>query len=267
MADGLGSMQWEGVAERESTVLRETVLSDGQRVVWKVLRRSADPITAARFAREYAVIRSVNHPNVVRTLTPEHTFRGAFAMPRLVGATLREWLHRNGPMPSVIATHVVIGLLEGLSTLHAVGVVHRDIKPSNVFYGHEAAELVSASRAILLDLGVAHSAGGPLTAEGMIIGTPRYLAPEQIEGGAIDARTDVYAAGLCLFELLTGAAFHDRSLRRTWELERRLSGLDLSQSENLTPHLKVLRTALRRDPAQRFRSARLMAQALVGSTQ
>lgn len=260
MADGLGALEWS-VRERESTVLIEAS-HDGRPIVWKALRPSADRMARARFAREYAVLRSIRHPNVVRTLTPEGSFDGAFAMPRLEGTTLREWLARHRAMPSEIALHVGRGMLHGLDVLHRVGVVHRDVKPENVFYGREPGESVSAARAIIIDLGVAHAVGVPLTAEGMIVGTLRYLAPEQIDGGRIAAPTDLYAVGLCLFELLTGTSFHERSLRRTWDLERRLGGLDGARRRNMATCEPLLRTALRRDPAQRFQSAAQMLAAL-----
>ena len=191
---------------------------DGGRYAVKVLRPIHVGARAliARLEQEALALASLDHPNVVRVLdvglTPDG--RPFFVMPRLVGETLRERFSREGAMAPDQACALFVGLLQGLDVAHERGIVHRDLKPQNLFLAARPRALGAsrsrfpAERCVLLDFGIAKvvHAAGDLTTGAHVLGTPRYLAPEQILGGRVDARTDVYAAGLVLFEMLTGTA-------------------------------------------------------------
>ena len=200
-----------------SSEVFEAEMPSGQRCAVKVLRalhldaKDAD----RRLVREGRALAALDHPNLVRVFDAGVTLDGRpwFAMPKLLGETLRDRLDRAGPIPSTEACSLFLGLLAGLDAAHGAGIVHRDLKPSNLFLvprprriGGESVEHRDRHRCVLLDFGIAKIAGAASDAStgAYVLGTPRYLAPEQVLGGVVDARTDVYAAGLVLYEMLTG---------------------------------------------------------------
>ena len=243
--------------------LLEVVTKAGERNVVKALRPGADRLTSARFAREFAVLSALRHENLVPTFTNVEEFDGHFVMPLLEGASLRSHLDRGGPLPRATAFHVTVGLLAGLAELHKAGIVHRDVKPANVFYGRQRHEPATRNRAILLDLGIARNLTSPLTAEGMVLGTPSYFAPEQLFGGPTDERTDLYAVGLLLFELLLAERFHDRSSSPSQRFRYRYEGLSREARRRLVGLTELLEVATAEDPRRRFQSAAQMSQSLV----
>ena len=186
----------------------------GQRCAVKVLRAlhldTSDAVR--RIELEARALAALDHPNLVRVIDAGVTPDGRpwFAMPKLVGETLRDRLDRAGAIAPAEACSLFLGLLDGLSAAHAAGIIHRDLKPANLFLVARAKRLGAPSghrdRCVLLDFGIAKMAGalGDTSTGSYVLGTPRYLAPEQVLGGAVDARTDVYAAGLVLYEMLTG---------------------------------------------------------------
>ena len=172
-------------------------------VAVKVLRRElvAEPGMLDRFRREVKLARRVTHRNVARVFDiGEHAGEKFITMELVDGESLAARLARDGALQIGDAVAMGIAIGEGLAAAHAAGVVHRDLKPDNVL-------LALDGRVVVTDFGIARAiavqGGGKRTA-GMIVGTPEYMAPEQIEGGAIDARTDVYAWGIVLYEMLTG---------------------------------------------------------------
>lgn len=189
--------------------VREATLPELGRVAIKIAHAPGDdPRDVARAALEAEALRRVRHPNVVRVLGTRRTADGrpALIVPRLLGRTLREVLDVRRSLPWPVACRVVASVLDGLAAAHAAGVVHRDVKPSNVFIGRESTEPRGAVRPIVIDFGLARLDGrpGPASTTSAIVGSPTYVAPEQVLGGALDARTDVYAAGVVLFEVLAG---------------------------------------------------------------
>lgn len=186
----------------------------GQRCAIKVLRAlHLDTRDAVRrLEHEGRALAELDHPNLVRVIDAGVTDDGRpwFAMPKLIGETLRDRLDRVGPLAPTEACSLFLGLLDGLDAAHAAGIVHRDLKPANLFLVARAKRLGAGigdrDRCVLLDFGIAKIAGatGATSTGGYVLGTPRYLAPEQVLGGTVDARTDVYAAGLVLYEMLTG---------------------------------------------------------------
>lgn len=179
-------------------------------VALKLIRDGCgDEEARLRFRREGRVAASLDHPLVCRVYeVGEEDGRPYIAMERLTGEALSERL-RAGPFSPSEAGRIALDVLEALGALHERGLVHRDLKPSNVF--------LSDGRARLLDLGLVRPVrpGGEdatrdaLTATGAVVGTPRYMAPEQVRGRAVDERTDLFAAGAVLFEMLTGRPAFD----------------------------------------------------------
>jgi len=176
---------------------------DGREVALKVLRRGfvADPVAVERFRREVEILRTAPHPSIVPLLDSGiEAGEPWYAMERIDGSTLED-LRRAGTPPAV--RELCAGLAQvadALSHLHARGILHRDVKPSNVLRSDEG-------RYILCDFGLAHVAAEvSLTRTGDILGTPRYMSPEQVLGDkrAIGPATDLYGLGATLYEVLSG---------------------------------------------------------------
>src|SRR5918992_1455429 len=154
---------------------------------------SGDDTARRRFWREARAAASVNHPNVCQLYDiGEHGGELFIAMELLEGQALSERL-RRGPLSVSEAVPIGLGMLAALSALHARGIVHRDLKPSNVFLTTHGVKL--------LDFGLARpeldgslGADGGLTRTGTVLGTPRYMAPEQVSGEPVDFRSDLFAA-------------------------------------------------------------------------
>ena len=168
---------------------------------------ASTPRIRERFRREARTSAKLNHPNIL----PLHTFGEVGELAYLVmayvhGEALSERLARDGRLPSEDARRILIELADALDYAHRHGVIHRDIKPENVLMEDES------GRAILVDFGIAKalSGTGTLTGSGMIIGTPRYMSPEQAIGDrAIDGRSDIYSLGVVGYAMLTGRPLHD----------------------------------------------------------
>jgi serine/threonine protein kinase len=185
-------------------------------------------------------------------------------MPLLFGRDLRQTLARGGPMPARTAIALVAQALDGLAVAHAAGFVHRDIKLENLFLEDDGTLKV-------LDFGVAKIAtdGAPgLTAPGVSPGTPRTMSPEQCAGGVVDARADLYAAGLALYELVTGRGPFDDQRGNAHALRFAHCERAPMPPSELAPHTvgpeldAVILRALAKSPDDRFQSASEMAAAL-----
>src|ERR1700683_2055539 len=160
-----------------------------------------------RFRHEARAAGRRMHPNVVTILDfGEQDGTPYLAMEYVDGETVEAALKRTGPFEQPRAVSIIGQVLSALEFAHANGVIHRDIKPSNI--------LIPLSGPIkVADFGIAHLETSDLTIDGDILGTPSYMAPEQLSGGLVDHRADLYAAGLVLTEMLTGAKrFKNRSL-------------------------------------------------------
>ena len=171
-----------------------------QDVALKVLRpdMGTDPDWVARFRRELVLAREITHKNVVRIHDIGESDGLRFLTMRLVeGRSLLDLL-QDGPLEVERALRIFRQVAEALQQAHEAGIVHRDLKPANILLSHD-------ETAFITDFGVARSLSGDrVTRAGEIVGTLAYLAPEQIAGGETDARSDIYALGLLLFEMLTG---------------------------------------------------------------
>src|SRR5713101_5903853 len=191
---------------------RDTKLQ--REVAIKLLARriESDPTAVERFGREARAIAALNHPNVVTIYAvEEYDGRIVLAMELVEGPTLGD-LIREGGLPLDTVLKYAIPLADALSAAHAHGITHRDLKPSNVMITRDG-------RVKVLDFGLAKlrdeivnetiqidatAATRGLTAQGQIVGTVSYMSPEQAAGGAVDHRTDLFALGVILYEMVTG---------------------------------------------------------------
>lgn len=183
-----------------STVYRSVDLRLGRYVAAKVMHSKYvnDPIFRQRFRREARSMAKLSHPNLVGVYDFSSDGENVFLIMELItGGTLRELLAERGPMPPHAATAVMRPVLTGLGAAHAMGLVHRDIKPDNV--------LINGDHQVkLADFGLVRAASASAATSNQIVGTVSYLSPEQVTGEDITPSSDVYSAGILLFELLTG---------------------------------------------------------------
>ncbi len=185
-----------------STVYRGMDLRLDRPVAIKVMdpQFAADPQFLARFEFEARAVARLAHPGLVAVHDQGSDGEHAFLVMELVeGGTLRELLRERGPMPPHAAAAVARPVLEALAVAHRAGLVHRDIKPENVLISHSGDVKIA-------DFGLVRAiAAAGTTSRSVILGTAAYLSPEQVTTGTADARSDVYAAGVLLYEMLTGA--------------------------------------------------------------
>jgi len=221
-----------------------------------------DEIARRRFWREARAAASVNHPNICQIYDIGEDGGQLFiAMELLEGEALADRLKR-GPMSVSETLPIGFGILAALSALHARGIVHRDLKPSNVF--------LTPNGVKLLDFGLARPESEPalnsmtgLTRTGLVMGTPRYMAPEQMTGDPIDTRTDLFAAGAILFEMLAGRpAFNGKNIIEILNATLQEQPPALTGSPAIAAVDRVLRRALAKRPADRPQSADAMAEEL-----
>jgi serine/threonine protein kinase len=235
-------------------------------VALKLMSSLNDDDTARkRFWREARAAASVNHPNICQLYEIGEDAGELFiAMELLEGEALSERL-RRGPMSVSHVVPVGLGMLAALSALHARGIVHRDLKPSNVFLTPHGVKLLDFGLARPSDRELARSISSAtnLTRTGMLIGTPGYMAPEQLTGEGLDARTDLFAAGAILFEMLAGRpAFGGRSFVETLHSTLHEQPPALTGSPAVAAIDRVVRRALAKRPQERPPSADAMAEEL-----
>jgi eukaryotic-like serine/threonine-protein kinase len=236
----------------------------GRRVALKTITHPDDE-SRRRFHREARAAASVSHPHACQIFEiGDDTGRLFIVMELLEGEPLSERL-KGGPLAIAEALRLAREMLSALAALHAQGIVHRDLKPSNVFLTRHGTKL--------LDFGLARplspDSGGPLSLEsdltrsGLVLGTPRYMSPEQILGDPIDARTDVFAAGAVLFEALAGRpAFPGTKAVEVMHATLHDQPPALAGSAAVVAFDRVIRRALAKSPADRFPTADDMARDL-----
>lgn len=221
-----------------------------------------DEAVRTRFRREAVAAAAVAHPNIVATYDTGEDDGIAYIVMELVeGATLRHAIDLHGALPAARAADIGAQVADALAAAHGRGLVHRDIKPSNVLVQLDG-------RVKVTDFGIAKVTDAPhedLTRAGNVMGTARYLAPEQLEGGEVDERADVYSLGLVMYEMLTGQSpFGADSEIATAVARLTTTAPPISQVRaNVPPGLAhVVERAMERDPARRWPNAAAMRDAL-----
>jgi serine/threonine-protein kinase len=246
-----------------ASVFRATHAPDGATVALKVPHPEveADVVFFDRFRREEAIGREIDHPGVVRAIPVDRKSRVYMALEWVEGRTLRAILDESGPLAPARAVGIAVAICDALDFLHARGVVHRDLKPENV--------MIDGSDNIkLLDFGIASKAGARRLTFGKlsrIMGTADYISPEQVKGKRGDARSDIYALGSILFEMLTGHPPFDADhplVAMNSRVQSRPPAL--ADFPELDP---IVQKSLARDPADRYAHAADFAQDLVNPSE
>jgi len=249
-----------------ATVYLAQDLKHGRPIALKVLRPElATALGPGRFVREIEIAARLAHPNIL----PLHDSGEAdgflyYVMPYVDGESLRSHLAREGPLPLDQALEIAREVADALGYAHAHGVVHRDIKPENI--------LLQSGHAVVADFGIAHAvweaAGDRLTETGIAVGSPAYMSPEQAGAEArIDGRSDIYALGCVLYEMLAGEPpFTGPTPRAVAAKHMRQSVPSVRITRpGVSPDVdRVIRTAMAKAPADRFPDAAGFATALAG---
>jgi eukaryotic-like serine/threonine-protein kinase len=221
-----------------------------------------DETARKRFWREARAAASVNHPNICQIYEIGEDRGNLFiAMELLEGEALAETL-RRGPMSVSETLSIGLGMLAALSALHTRGIVHRDLKPSNVFITPHGVKLLDFGL-VRLEIERSFMPTTELTVPGIVMGTPRYMAPEQVRGETVDARSDLFAAAAILFEMLAGRpAFAGRNVVEILHSTLSEQPPALVGSPAVAAVDRVIRRALAKQPAERPESADEMAEEL-----
>ncbi len=246
-------------------------LEIGRRMAMKILHSIlvGHAITVTRFRAEARAVMRINHPNVVEITDAGITEDGQvfFVMELLRGAILAQVIEDHPRVPVPQALHIILQICRALQVAHSAGIVHRDLKPGNIILtqpqGHP--DLVK-----IFDFGIAKnmlpsSCQPPLTSPGVAMGTPCYMAPEQVVGQPVDHKIDIYAAGTLLYEMLTGRLPHEG--KTVMQLLRRKISLPPTSPRVYLPELsvdleRVILRALATQADERFQTMAEFADAL-----
>jgi serine/threonine protein kinase len=247
---GRGGMATVYLAENRET---------GVSVAVKVLRPElASILGPTRFHREIEILTRLRHPNILPILDSDD--RGPFlyfVMPYVAGDSLEALVQREGPLPVDRVLEIARDLAAAIDYAHGEGILHRDIKPGNV--------LLEKQRALVCDFGIARAietaSEEPISSSGLVIGTPAYMSPEQAISGQLDRRSDIYALGCVLYEMLageppfTGASYQAIIARQLGDKPRSLRVV----RPDLPPAVELaVLSALQKDPSERPASAGLL---------
>jgi len=218
-----------------------------------------DPAAGRRFRAEAIAVARLNHPGIAKVYDLfEHDGQWLMAMEFVKGETLESLVARGGPLPANQAADLTSQALSALAHAHGMGVIHRDLKPANL--------MVADGRLKITDFGIARVAGTEhLTSAGLRMGTPAYMAPEQVLGHDIDARTDIFAMGCVMFFLATGSLpFKGDTPIELVQARLKSDATPIRTIRHELPPWfgQIVECALARDPGSRFQTADAFQQAI-----
>ena len=220
-----------------------------------------DPEFHKRFFLEASMTSKLRHPNTVTIFDYGHTEDGIYymAMEYLEGYTLHRAIRQVGHLPEERAAHIARQICRSLREAHSLGVVHRDLKPANVYlleHGDEPDFVKVLDFGLVKDVS---SGSEELTKAGLFMGSPKYMAPEQITGAPIDGRTDIYALGVIMYELVTGKVPFDRP--KSLEILMAHAGEEVPPIRKMNPAARIspgleeaIMRSMAKNPNDRFRS-------------
>ena len=237
----------------------------GRVVALKFLSESlaGDPVLKRRFHREAQAAAALHHPNIGAIHGVEETEaeegRLFIVMPYYEGGTLKSMIAK-GPLPPADAIACAAQVADGLAHAHAAGIIHRDIKPANLMFAGDGSLKI-------LDFGIAKIAGEKLTRTGLVLGTLAYMSPEQAAGGTLDHRTDLWALGVVLHEMLAGRPpFSASSIELLFRAVRHGEPPKIrSLRPEVPPEIEaIVSRLLQKEPGARYPDAGSVAMALRG---
>ncbi len=246
-----------------ASIFRATDLNTGRQVAIKVphFEMESDPVFFDRFHREAEIGQALDHPSVMKVFADGEHSKVYMVMEWVDGRLLRQILADKRKLPPERAIRITLGICDALSYIHAHGIVHRDLKPENIMVDEN-------DHIKLIDFGIAGKEGArrlTFAKLSQVMGTPEYISPEQVKGKRGDQRSDIYALGVMLYEMLTGKApfqgpnpfaiMNDRLLNNP------IPPRELDPS--ISPQLQeIIYRALERDPKNRYATAKEFAHDL-----
>jgi serine/threonine protein kinase len=247
-----------------ASVFRGTDLRRGSQVALKIPHPEVegDLLFYQRFRREQEICEKLDHPTVVKAFEDDQRSEVYIVMELAQGQLLRQILRERRKLPAERAVRITLSICEALDYIHAQGVVHRDLKPENIIIDVE-------DRIKLIDFGIAGQSGARRLTFGkfsQVMGTPDYISPEQVKGKRGDARADIYALGIILYEMLTGTTpFPGKN--PFVSMHNRLVNNPVPPREidpSITPEQQeIIYRALERNPKNRYSNARDFANDLL----
>jgi serine/threonine-protein kinase len=243
-----------------STLFRATDLRDGRQVAVKIPlpEMEADPVLQERFRREEEIGQELDHPGIVKTFDGEERSSRYMVIEWVEGRLLRSIMNEERRLPVERAVKLTLAICDALDTMHKHGVVHRDLKPENIMVDAD-------DRIKIIDFGIAMKEDARRITHVTVtpaLGTPDYISPEQVKGQRGDQRSDIYALGAILYEMLTGQPPFTGPNPLAVMNERVLH--DPAPARELNPEItpeieEILFRALERDPRHRYPTAHEMA--------
>jgi len=247
--------------------------TDDRGVAIKVMREiiAKDPSARKRFVREAELQEKLRHRNIAGIFgSGIHKGKPFLVLELLHGRSLRDVVRKDAPIGFAIASSYCWQALQGLASMHELGILHRDLKPGNVMLEPSPGPI---ERVVLIDFGFASlEGGGRITATGQVVGSLGYLAPERLLGSDADARSDIYGIGVILFELLCGrrpfVADTDIALING-HLKEAVPAISDAAPGVVVPDAieAIIGQAMAKEPEDRFETAEAMADALAAAAQ